>query len=600
MIIQLMVDRARNARTAITATIATIAIVVAALISVTVHGFVFGINNNIFHIPLALKWADDPIFANDQFIQSLRHFTSLVWVGVQRIATNDNIEVVFYLLHLLTRAASLLALALAARQLGICGLVPTTFMAFWFGIVRGLRWETPVGAGEIFTVFFSHSAVAIPVAIVAIVLGARRSYFWAFATLGVIANINAFIAMWVGWALVGVLAGDRHDFTKAVILSLAGLALAAVASLPVALWIYATIDSQTVSGLERTQFLLHYHASHSLIDGTPTERIVLFGAVAVSGLIGFRLIGLAAKAWFDALLALCVLVITGMLLPEIVRSRFLLDLHLIRASALVQLLGILGLSVAAMLRLNSPSPTRSVGGALAMCLLALPALQGILLAAAVMLSAERKEWKRRDAASAVLVVVAMMTAELWDTKALLSVGGAIAAAFIVLRGYIASRSGPEPKVLGTAIVAALACVAVYTYEVHRSMQSAADWEDARDAAHWARSSTPRDASFLVPQAPLSDTTSLFESLARRRIWVEWKRGGAAMWAPAYYSEWSKRMAEVAPLAHLASKLSYACTNDIDYVLIGPETKLEGLPRTLAPVYSNEHFRIFAARSWCAS
>jgi hypothetical protein len=122
---------------------------------------------------------------------------------------------------------------------------------------------------------------------------------------------------------------------------------------------------------------------------------------------------------------------------------------------------------------------------------------------------------------------------------------------------------------------------------------------ARDAAVWARESTAPDAMFLVPQADTSTfSVIIFESLAHRLTWVDWKRGGAVMWAPSYYAEWSRRMAEVGGLPNLSARVTYACKNGIDYVLIGPETNLSGTSVLVGPIYKNDHFQIFDTRQWC--
>lgn len=572
-----------------------VAVGVAAFASVAVQGFVFGINNHLFYLPIALNWASDPIFAGDHFIQSLKHFTSLFWIGVRQVVTDDNAESMFYALHLGIRAASLLALIFGARELGIRGWAPTILLSFWFGLVPGLRWETPIGAGEIFTVSLGHSALTIPLTLASLILAARHSYFWAFASLGLIANVNAFIAAWVGWALLGVLAGERDRPKDGITSALAGLLVAALVALPIAYWIYAVIGGDLMTGQERAQFLHEYFPVHSFIDGTPAERLLLFGGVAASSLVGFR--QLAARPWFSATLALCILVVGGALLPKVLLSRFLLDLHLIRAASLVQLLGILGLTVASSAALAAPDPLRCIGGALALCFLALPTLQGMLLAAAVLLAANHDEWKMSDAVSALLVAIAIFTSSIWDNTFSVAIQSLLAVTFLSLRKYL-TRMDAKPRAALAAVAVVLVCVAVWTYKVHKSLLSPPDWEDAREAANWTRRYMPADALILVPQTAHTEALNLFGSLSRRRIWVDWKRGGAAMWAPSYYNEWSNRMRETSRLPDLPSKMAYACAKGIDYVLIGPETESENSKLSSLPVYSNDRFRLFRSSDWC--
>lgn len=569
----------------------------AAFVSVAQQGFLYGVVNNVFHIPLVLQWADDPAFANDQFVQSLENFTSPVWPAIRLVASEENIESVFYLAHVLTRAVALAALAWASASMGVRGLVPRILLMFWFGIAPGLRWETPIGADEIFGFYFSHSELALPLTIVAVTLAARRRYLLAFATLGLIANVNAFAAAWASCALLGVAIGDK-SFLDTATRSLSGLAIAAVLSLPVAIWILGVVQDHPVSGVERKSYLLEYYPVHFFIHTNPPIRIALFGGVALSGLIGFRLLSNHGAAWSRAMIAVCMLIITGMILPELVTSRLLLDLHLLRASGLVQVLAVLGLTVSAVSAMRCNSALERIGGLLALALLVLPALQGMLLAGAVMLAAKRVDWRTVVGLSAPLIVVCFLTREVWPTPIMITVEIAVTIAFLVFRRRIARWSVPSLRGVVAAAAVAAAGVAGYSFVVHQFMHPP-EWQDARDAAAWVRRSTPADAMFLVPEAgPSSFLVVIFESLARRQIWVDWKRGGAVMWAPRYHEEWSRRMREVGGLADLPSRLVYACKNDIDYVLIGPETDLSGVAMPVGPVYQNGHFQVFNARQWC--
>ena len=55
-------------------------------------------------------------------------------------------------------------------------------------------------------------------------------------------------------------------------------------------------------------------------------------------------------------------------------------------------------------------------------------------------------------------------------------------------------------------------------------------------------------------------------MSHRRVWVDFRRGAAVMWAPSYYATWWKRVSEVMALGTLADKLAYARQHDIDYVV----------------------------------
>ena len=50
--------------------------VLGAVLSLLVSGYVFGIKNNLFHLPIVGMLYDEPQFRGDEFIQSLRHYAA--------------------------------------------------------------------------------------------------------------------------------------------------------------------------------------------------------------------------------------------------------------------------------------------------------------------------------------------------------------------------------------------------------------------------------------------------------------------------------------------------------------------------------------------
>ena len=83
----------------------------ATLISVTVTGFQFGINNNVFHIPYVLRYRELEIFHNDAFYNSLEKFTSLIWPVLRSASTEENVEQVFFIAHFISRAVAFFGLS---------------------------------------------------------------------------------------------------------------------------------------------------------------------------------------------------------------------------------------------------------------------------------------------------------------------------------------------------------------------------------------------------------------------------------------------------------------------------------------------------------
>jgi hypothetical protein len=95
---------------------------------------------------------------------------------------------------------------------------------------------------------------------------------------------------------------------------------------------------------------------------------------------------------------------------------------------------------------------------------------------------------------------------------------------------------------------------------------------------WVRQATPRDAAFLIPPATFKSESGLtpadtgemmstvFEYAAHRVVWVDFKRGAAAMWSPSYYETWHRRVAETEALTSHQARLAYARDNDLAYVV----------------------------------
>jgi hypothetical protein len=109
---------------------------------------------------------------------------------------------------------------------------------------------------------------------------------------------------------------------------------------------------------------------------------------------------------------------------------------------------------------------------------------------------------------------------------------------------------------------------------------------------WAASSTPANAVFLTP--------SEFEDFrigTRRRSWVDWKEGAAAMWAPRTYGRWRQRLDEVKALDSVPALLDYAGRRGIDFVVLD---KRRWLAEAVTPashrlVFENRWFAVAQVR-----
>ncbi|MFC7554797.1 hypothetical protein ACFQU7_25150 [Pseudoroseomonas wenyumeiae] len=93
----------------------------AGAISIGLQGFAFGINNNVFHIPIVLGYQHLAQFAGDPAIQSLNRFASPIYPALALVADEGNIEGLFLACHILTRVLTFLGLILIVTASGVRG-----------------------------------------------------------------------------------------------------------------------------------------------------------------------------------------------------------------------------------------------------------------------------------------------------------------------------------------------------------------------------------------------------------------------------------------------------------------------------------------------
>ena len=90
-----------------------------ATLSILLQGYYFGNGTNVFHIPIVLRYFDDPTFRNDVYIQSLRSYTSEIYPVMAQVATFTGAFPIFLFMHVLSRWLLYVSVALAARNLGL-------------------------------------------------------------------------------------------------------------------------------------------------------------------------------------------------------------------------------------------------------------------------------------------------------------------------------------------------------------------------------------------------------------------------------------------------------------------------------------------------
>lgn len=104
---------------------------------------------------------------------------------------------------------------------------------------------------------------------------------------------------------------------------------------------------------------------------------------------------------------------------------------------------------------------------------------------------------------------------------------------------------------------------------------------------WARDHTPTGALFL----PFG--LHSFSTLSRRPVWVDWKLGAVALWAPELHGLWAERSAAVDAVDSVEDATALARLNHVDFIVAS--RRLEAFDAAALPmiVYEDAHVVIAA-------
>ncbi|MBR0824802.1 hypothetical protein JQ596_04575 [Bradyrhizobium manausense] len=542
-----------------------IAIVIAAL-SMLRTGYVFGIENNLFHLPIVASLPGEPQYQGDAFMQSLRFFASGIWVLLDNTQKYlGNTELLFLVLDYLSRLLTFVGFLACASLLGVVTRRDKIVFSLILCSIGFLDGYTHAGTGGLFVNYFTHSEIANGTALLAIYFAARGRFTAAAFTLGITFFVNAFVAVWIAPLLVviaiSLLLKGETSFAALSSRTLLGLLFSAPIVYPALHSILANPEFGKPLAFDYLAYLHEYFAGHSVIDAIALKNVVGAVAVAVLGAAAFWGFGADARELKWAYLAALAIYLAGIVAPYLSGSPFVLNLQLLRAGTIFYLLA--GLAVAAL----------------------------------------ATNWLRDDRSAMFLPGCFVVLA--------LGIQGTVllfAAPIILLLQY--QRATPEVvadshRSIGYAALAGAALV-LFPLSVWENIrvnrlytEAVAEWTDL---GNWARNATPLDATFIVPPKPAEDAAvepivialsrgAVFEFVSHRRVWVDYKRGAAAMWTPSYYPIWHIRMTDLAALDSHAARLAYAARNGIGYIVSLCAT----LPAQSDVVFRTPHLCVSAVR-----
>ncbi len=518
-----------------------------AAVSLAITGFVFAAENNIFHLPIVARLYDEPQYADDAFIQSLRSYSSGLWLLLRGSAGWIEPSRLFLILAFVSRFLAFAGFLALAQTVGVQSSGGRALFTAVICVTFLLDGESLAGDGGLFLNTFSHSEVCNGLFLLALASLLQRRIAAAGALAGLAFFVNAFMGAWTFFILAAVflwqIASAEAPWRTALFRGAIGAVLASALAAPALLSILSNPDFGKPLAFDYVAYLEEYYPDHFLFWENGAGEKIGLALIALAGAVALFALGKRARPLQVALLATCLIYAIGVAAPYITHSPAVLNLHLLRVSAFVHLLSAFALAALIAKRFFDASALSSVGAALIAIAVTLPG---------------------------------------GDTVRYACLGFALCLALADR-----FRKPPEPGALGTkypalryVLVLWLMCVAPYLWSKHAQENlKVQEWiGEWREVGRWAEANTPPRAAFLVPLANWNDEATpeeeaaagraraIFEFVSRRKVWVDFKRGAAVMWRPSYYEEWHRRVEEVSELENRRDRLRYAKEKGLSHVV----------------------------------
>jgi hypothetical protein len=551
---------------------------VGALASLIVTGCLVGVRNDLYFLPILGALYDLPQFANDTFIQSLRHYASGPWMLLSGLGNHVPVSALSLTLGFFSRWLAFFGFGLCATLLGAHARKEQILFAFLLCATSLLRGQSWAGDGGLFINYFTHSELANGLTLIFLYALMRQHLVLACVLEGLIFFDNAFIGVWDGVmavAVVAVLVTDGRLRMGAVIRRVAiGAIPALLLAAPVLLNILHNPDFGKTPDFDYVAFLEEFWPYHFIFRDTPLSDKLNLALLVVLGFGSFALLGRQGRPFSAALAALLGLYAIGIILPAFTHSPTILNLHLLRDSTILQLLAVLAALTLAVRWWFSDRPA---------CSRALGPLLAIMLCIPMRTTTFQPVFHLAIACSLLFL----------STRENLS--SILPVALI--------RNPRLPRLVAIAlIVIGFGVIAASNWVVNmRATNWIAEWERA---GLWAKEHTAPDAVFLMPTwyfrgevgrtepGSVRDAAVLnagtFQYSSQRRVWVDFRNGAAVMWFPSYYDEWRRKVVEVNRLTGPDQEAAYARKNGITYII---DVCSAGKPGTLQ--HATERLCIFS-------
>ena len=263
--------------------------VAAALLSCIFTGYVFGVSNQQYYLPIVERLYDEPQFKNDIFIQSLRYYASGIWLTIGAGPKyQDGGYALLLVLFYLSRLLSFIGFVCCASLLGITNLRDRMIFCAIVCFTVLLDGNSFAGHGGLFVPLFTHSEVANGTTLLAIFFAIRGRFTAALFWMGATFFINAFMGVWLAPVLlliaITLLREGKIEFRTLLRQAITGTAIFAIFAAPIIYNILSNPELRTPIDFDFVAFLREFFGSHFLIDSQLDRRHSAFAQRGLSGL----------------------------------------------------------------------------------------------------------------------------------------------------------------------------------------------------------------------------------------------------------------------------------------------------------------------------
>jgi hypothetical protein len=524
--------------------------------SIIVTGALMGVRNHVYILPIVNALYDEPQFANDAFIESLRHFASGPWILLSGVAKYVDVYWLFLCLNFLSRFLAFAGFLACGTVLGIRSGRALAIFAALLCATSLLRGQSLAGDGGLFINYFTHSEIANGLTLILLFLLMRGWLLTVLVVNGLVFFTNAFIGVWDAAMIAAITAtmafkGDIA-WRQVLVKGSLGTLLAVVVASPVIRNILINPDFGKSFNFDFVAFLEEFWPYHFIFSDIPASEKLDLASVIALGIVAFAALGRRSQLFIVAIGAFSAVYVVGIAVPHLTHSALILNLHLLRVSTMLQLLAVLGaLAIATRWSLSDDPQDKFLYAPLLILILCTPIRMTSIQPAL-------------NCTAALLIVASYLIPGVRSRLPEWTFSGRLKL------NYVA-------PVLVT--VGFIALIAKHTIS---DAQTNAWFDEWSAVGGWAKANTSAGSVFIIPtwnfrESPSdvqsgSDednailTSGIFASTAHRSVWIDFRNGAAVLWSPSYYAQWHQRVTEINSLPTIVARLAYAKANGISYVI----------------------------------